>query len=65
MEANLDGRVLLEQRHTSVASSTICRRVMIRPEPSSLMANYSKVKRVELPWSHIAMAVKENWDPEE
>jgi len=29
------------------------------------MANYSKIKRVEPPWSHIAMAVEENWNLEE
>ena len=29
------------------------------------MANYSNIKRVELPWSCIAMAVEGNWNPEE
>jgi len=38
---------------------------MIRSEPSSLMANYSKIKRVEPLWSHIIMAVEENWNLEE
>jgi len=38
---------------------------MIRAELSSLMANYSKIKRVEPPWSHIIMAVERNWNLEE
>jgi len=38
---------------------------MIRSKPSSLMANYSKIKRVGPPWSHIAVAVEGNWNPEE
>ena len=38
---------------------------MIRSELSSLMANYSKIKRVEPPWSHFVMAVEENWNLEE
>ena len=29
------------------------------------MANYGKIKRVELPQSHIAMAVEGNWNLEE
>jgi len=29
------------------------------------MANYSKIKRVELPQSHIIMVVEGNWNPEE
>jgi len=64
-EANLDGLVLPERHHTSAAGSAICRRVMIRSEPSSLMANYSKIKKVELLWSRIVIAVKGNWNPEE
>jgi len=48
-----------------VAGSAICRRVMIRFEPLSLMANYGKIKRVETLWSCIAMAVKGNWNLEE
>jgi len=48
-----------------VASGVIHRRVTIRSEPSSLMANYSKIKRVEPPWSHIATAVEGNWNLEE
>ena len=40
-------------------------RVMIRSEPSSLMANYSKIKKIKLPQSHIAMAVKRNQNLEE
>jgi len=64
MEANLDGLVLPEQCHTSVAGSTICRRVTVRSEPSSLIANYSKIKRVELLQSYIATAVEGNWNPE-
>jgi len=65
MEANLDGLTQPEQCHTSAAGSIIHRRVMIRSKPSSLMANYSKIKIVEPPWSHIAMAVEGNWNPEE
>jgi len=38
---------------------------MIRAEPLLLMANYSKIKRVEPPWSHIIMAVEGNWNLEE
>jgi len=38
---------------------------MIRSEPLSLMANYSKIKRVEPLWSCIAIAVEGNWNPEE
>jgi len=30
-----------------------------------MMANYSKIKRAELPRSRIAMAVEGNWSPEE
>ena len=29
------------------------------------MANYSNIKRVEPPWSHLAMAVEGNWNTEE
>jgi len=29
------------------------------------MANYSKIQRVKPLWSCIAMAVEENWNPEE
>ena len=65
MEANLDRLAWPKQCHTSVASSVIYRIVMIRSEPSSLMANYSKIKRVEPPQSHIAMAVEGNWNLEE
>ena len=43
-----------------VASSIIHRRVMIRAEPSSLMANCSKIKRVKPLQSHIIMAVEGN-----
>jgi len=60
MEVNLNGLALLEQYHTLVASGAIFKRVTIRPGPSSLMANYSKIKRVEPPYSYIAIAVKEN-----
>jgi len=65
MKADLDELTQSEQYHTLAASSIIHRRVTIRSEPSSLMANYSKIKIVELPWSHIATAVKGNWDMEE
>jgi len=34
---------------------------MIRPKPSLLMANYSKIKRGELMWSCIATTVEGNW----
>jgi len=60
MEVNLNGLALPEQHHTLVASGAIFKRVTIRPGPSSLMANYSKIKRVEPPCSYIAMAVKED-----
>jgi len=56
---------MTEQYHTSVTSSAIHRRVTIRSKPSSLMANYSKIKRVEPPWSCLATAVEENWNTEE
>jgi len=56
--------VLPEQHHTSAVNGTIYRRVMIRSELSSLMANYSKIKRVKPLWSRIAMAVEGNWNPE-
>jgi len=49
-----------KQYHTSVAGSIIYRRVMIRSKPSSLMANYSKIKRVELLQSRIATVVEGN-----
>jgi len=65
MEANLDGLARPEQHHTSAVSDVIHRRVTIRSKPSSLMANYSKIKRVEPPWSHIAIAVERNWNLEE
>jgi len=29
------------------------------------MANYSKSKKVELPWSYTATVGEENWNPEE
>jgi len=62
---NLDGLVQPEQHHTSAAGSVIHRRVMIRSELSSLMAKYSKIKRVKPPWSRITMAVEGNWNLEE
>jgi len=37
---------------------------MIRSRPSSLMANYSKIKRVAPSRSHLAMAVEGNWKTE-
>jgi len=37
---------------------------MIRPRPSLLMANYSKIKRAKPLWSHLAMAVEGNWKSE-
>ena len=49
MEANLDRLTRPEQCHTSAAGGGIHRRVTIRSEPLSLMANYSKIKRVEPP----------------
>jgi len=65
MEANVDGLAWPERRHTSAAGGVIHRRVMIRSELSSLMANYSKIKTAEPQRSCIAMAVEENWNPEE
>ena len=38
---------------------------MIRSDPLSLMANYSKIKRVEPLQGHTTMAVKGNQNPEE
>ena len=64
-EANLDGLMQSEWCHTSAAGSVIHRRVTIRSKPSSLIANYSKIKRVEPPWSYLAMAVEGNWNTEE
>jgi len=29
------------------------------------MANYSKIKKVEPPWSHLVMAVEGNWNTKE
>ena len=58
---NFKDLVLPEWHHTSAASSTIFRRVTIRSEPSSLMANYIKIKRVELMRSCIGTTVEENW----
>jgi len=65
VEANFKDLVLPEQYYTSAASSIICKRVTIRSEPSSLIANYIKFKRVKLMWSCIATAVKGNWTLEE
>jgi len=48
-----------------MADSIIYRRVMIRSEPLSLIAKYSKIKRVEPLQSYIAMAVEGNWNLEE
>ena len=59
---NLDELMQPEQHHTLVAGSIIYRRVIIRSEPSSLMANYSKIKIVKPLWSCIAIAVKGNWN---
>jgi len=55
----------LEWYHTSVASSTISRRVTIRSEPSSLMANYIKIKGVKSARRCITITVEENWTLEE
>jgi len=65
MEASLDGLVQPEQYHISAASGIIHRKVTIRSELSSLIANCSNIKRVEPPWSCIAMAVEGNWNLEE
>ena len=64
-EANFKDLVLSEWYHTSVASSTVFRRVMIKSELSLLIANYIKIKRVESAQSHIAITVEENWTLEE
>ena len=64
-KANLDGLARPKQHHTSAANSIIYRRVTIRSKPSSLMAKYSKIKRVELLWSCITTAVEGNWNLEE
>jgi len=60
MEANLNGLALPEQHHTSAAGGAICRRVTIRSGLSSLMAKYSKIKRVKLLWSCLATVVEGN-----
>jgi len=52
VETNFEDQALLEWYHTLVAGSVIFRRVTIRSKPSSLMANYIKIKRVELAQSH-------------
>ena len=65
MEANFEDLVLLEWCYTLVAGRAIFRKVMIRSEPSSLMANYINIKQVESTQSCIAMAREENWVPEE
>jgi len=44
-----------------VAGRAIFRRVTIRSKPSSLMANYTKIKRVKSTQSYIAMAREGNW----
>ena len=64
-EVNLDGLAQPEQHHTSVASGAICRKVMIKSELPSLMANYGKIKGVEPLRSRIAMAVEGNGKLEE
>jgi len=61
MEANLGSLALPEQHHTLVAGRAVFRRVAIRSKPSSLMANYTKIKRVESTRSRIAMAREGNW----
>ena len=63
-KVNLDRLMQSERHYTSAAGSTICRRVMIRSEPPSLMANYSKSKRVKPPWSCIATVGEGNWNLE-
>jgi len=65
MKANLNRIMQPEQYHISAAGSVIHRRVTIRSKPSSLMANYSKIKRVKPLQSCIATAVEGNWNPEE
>jgi len=60
METDLDRSMQPEQHHTSAAGGVIHRRVMIKSEPSVMMANYNKIKRVKPLWSCIAMAVERN-----
>ena len=57
---DLDRLTQPKQRHTSVAGSVIHRRVTIRSKLLLLIANYSKIKRVEPLWSCIATAVEGN-----
>ena len=64
-EVNLDGLVEPKQCHTSAAGGAICKRVTIRSKPPSLMATYSKIKRVKLLWSCITIVVEGNWNLEE
>jgi len=65
VEVSLEKLKQPEQHHISVASSVIHRRVTIRSEPSLLMANYSKIKRVEPLWSRIVTVAEGNWNIEE
>jgi len=45
-----------------MASSIIYRRVIIRAKPSSLMANYSKIKGIESLWSRVRMSMEGIWN---
>ena len=65
MEANLNRLVQPKWHHILAAGGVIHSRVIIRTEPLSLIANYSKIKRVEPLWSCIVMAVEENWNLKE
>jgi len=60
-EMNFKDLVLPGWHHTSVAGRAIFRRVIIRSELLLLIANYTKIKRVELMESCITIARKGNW----
>ena len=62
IEANLDGLMRPERPYISAAGGVIHRRVIIRAKLSLLMANYSKIKRIELMWSCIGTIVGGNWN---
>ena len=38
---------------------------MIKAKPSLLMVNYSKIKKIESPWSRIRIAMEGIWNLEE
>jgi len=65
MEMNLDRLMQPEQHHILTASDIIHRRATIRAKPSSLMANYSKIKGIESLWSRVGTAMEGIWNLKE